>query len=83
MIGVSHFKLKDSFLGLPNSPFSSKNLIFVLDLFILISNEINFLQVLCRPLEYLFFSFMKVKIIGFIHMDHVLPMAQKSQKFYF
>jgi hypothetical protein len=60
MIRVSHLKPKDSFLGLPNSLFSLYNLKCVKLPFYLISNEVNLLQISCRPLEYLLFSLMKV-----------------------
>ncbi len=58
---------KDSFLGLSHSPFSSLFLWPILNfLFCFMSNEIILLQILYKNLEYLFSSFMKVKIVKFI-----------------
>jgi hypothetical protein len=64
MIGVSHLNLKDSFQGLLNSPFFSFFPWPILHFtFFFMSNEIILFQISYRPLKYLLFSLMKVKIV--------------------
>jgi hypothetical protein len=67
MVGVPHLKHKDSFLGPPKFTFFfiKPMTCFRFPSFFLMSNEINLLQILYKHLNYLFFSFMKVKIIKF------------------
>ncbi len=64
---VHPLKHKDSFIGLSNSPFFSFFFMtyFRFPLFSM-SNETILFQILYMPLEYLFFSIMKVRIVKFI-----------------
>jgi hypothetical protein len=47
------------------------------------SNEIILFQILYKPLKYLLFSFMKVRIVKLSNVGHVLSMAENSQNFDF
>ncbi len=47
------------------------------------SNEIILFQILYRHVEYILFSFMKVRMLKFIQCGDVLSMAQNSQRFHF
>ncbi len=65
--GIPLLKHKDSLLGFPNSPFYHfSHDFFYISPYFLMLNEIILFQILCRPLKYLFFSLIKVKIIKFI-----------------
>jgi len=48
--------------------------------FFFMLNEIILFQILCKPLKYLFFSFMKVKIIKFIQCGPCFINGQKFQE---
>jgi hypothetical protein len=67
MIGVPHLNPKDSLQGFSNSPFFhfSHDMSYISSFFFM-SNEIILFQILYRPLKYLLFSLMKVRIIKFI-----------------
>jgi hypothetical protein len=80
MIGVH----KDLLLGLPNSPFSWFFWWLVLHFtFFFMSNEIILFQILHRPLKYLLFWIMKVKIINFIQCEPCSINCPKFLKIWF
>ncbi len=67
-IGVPLLKHKDSLLDSQIHLFLhfSHDLFYILPFFLML-NEIILFQILCRPLKYLLFSLMKVRIVRFIH----------------
>ncbi len=77
MIGVTYLNLKDSqihfFLHFSHD-------IFYISPFILMSNEIILFQILYRPLKFIYFSFMKVRIIKFIQCGSCYINGSKFQK---
>jgi hypothetical protein len=79
MIGVPPLKHKGSLLGLSNSPFFNFSYdILLISFFFLMSNEIILFQILYKHLEYLFFSFIKLRIVKFIQCG---PLSINGSKF--
>jgi hypothetical protein len=83
-LGYSLRNIKDSFLRTQIHLFFHFSYdMSLISHFFLISNEIILLQILYKHLEYLFFSFMKVRIIKFIQCGPCSINGQNSQKFHF
>jgi hypothetical protein len=83
MIGVPRLNLKDSLQGFPNSfLFSFSHDMSYISPFFLMSNEIIFFQILYRPLKYLLFSLMKVRILKFIQCGPCSINVPKLPKFW-
>jgi len=81
MIGVPSLKYKDSFLGLPNSPFSSLFPWHVLHFTLFFHVQWNnFVPNLCRHLKYLLFSLRKVQITKYIQCGPCSINGPKSQE---